>query len=86
MKLQLWDTAGEERYKSLTSIYYRNADAVLIVFDLSRGETFRSVPDWIENVKAQCGSDILITLVGNKCDLESEIPFHDIEVTYYIGF
>ena len=81
MKLQLWDTAGEEKYKSLTSVYYRNAHAVIILFDLTRPETFKSVLRWLTGVQEHC-DDAHVVLVGNKCDLETVVDFDEIEVPF----
>jgi len=78
VKLELWDTAGEEKYRAVTSVYYRNADAVLIVFDLSRKETFRSIIHWMKEVQKQCGHEVLLILIGNKCDLEPQVKEDDI--------
>eukprot|EP00794_Sanderia_malayensis_P000371 gene371-1004_t len=69
VKLQLWDTAGEEEYKAITSVYYRGAHAALIVFDVTRPETFQSAKQWMEDVYTTCGTDVKIIFVGNKCDL-----------------
>ena len=55
VKLQLWDTSGEEKYKSLTSVYYRNADCVLVVFDLNSRSSFESIPGWLSAAYDHCG-------------------------------
>ena len=73
VQLTLWDTAGEERFKSLTSQYYRNADAAIVVFDLTSRKSFEEVRDhWIKAFRKVVGSTTYITLVGNKCDLLEE--------------
>lgn len=73
LQLQLWDTAGEEHYKAVTSVYYRGASAAFIVFDLTRPETFENVKSWMEEVYMKCGSDVLITIIGNKSDMPTKI-------------
>jgi len=83
VKLQVWDTAGEEKYKSLTSTFYRNADAAVIVFDISREVTFQSVSFWLKSVHQYCPRDIYTILVGNKCDLSSNIDDTKIENFWY---
>ncbi|XP_065679044.1 ras-related protein ORAB-1-like [Hydra vulgaris] len=80
IKLELWDTAGEERFRGITSVFYRNAHAALIVFDLARKTTFDSVKSWIENLKRYCGEDINLLLVANKCDLKQTVTSSDIEI------
>lgn len=69
-KLQIWDTAGQEQFRSITQSFYRNSHGVLVVFDLSDRESFESVPTWINSVLQSCESPINIILVGNKCDLD----------------
>lgn len=69
-KLQIWDTAGQEQFRSITQSFYRNSHGVLVVFDLSDRESFESVPTWINSVVQSCESPINIILVGNKCDLD----------------
>ncbi|XP_028414927.1 ras-related protein Rab-1A-like [Dendronephthya gigantea] len=70
VQMTLWDTAGEERFKSITSQYYRNADAAIIVFDLTSKRSFEEVKDhWIPAFRKVVGSTPYIALVGNKKDL-----------------
>lgn len=72
MKLQVWDTSGQERFRSITQSYYRGAHAAVLVYDLSSRETFNTLPDWIECVKKHCSEKVLIMLLGNKLDLASK--------------
>lgn len=69
MKLSLWDTAGQETYKSVTRSYFRGASGALLVFDLSRRQTFRHVTDWLNDLRQIAEPDIVVVLVGNKADL-----------------
>ncbi|KAK3397179.1 P-loop containing nucleoside triphosphate hydrolase protein [Sordaria brevicollis] len=69
MKLSLWDTAGQETYKSVTRSYFRGASGALLVFDLSRKQTFEHVTDWLNDLRAIAEPDIVVILVGNKADL-----------------
>lgn len=69
MKLSLWDTAGQETYKSVTRSYFRGASGALLVFDISRRPTFTHVQDWLSDLRAIAEPDIVVILVGNKCDL-----------------
>ncbi|KAG6122319.1 hypothetical protein E4U14_007783 [Claviceps sp. LM454 group G7] len=69
MKLSLWDTAGQETYKSVTRSYFRGASGALLVFDLSRRQTFEHVTDWLNDLRQIAEPDIVVVLVGNKADL-----------------
>ncbi|KAK3315268.1 P-loop containing nucleoside triphosphate hydrolase protein [Apodospora peruviana] len=71
MKLSLWDTAGQETYKSVTRSYFRGASGALLVFDLSRKQTFQHVTDWLNDLRQIAEPDIVVILVGNKADLAS---------------
>lgn len=69
VKLQLWDTAGQERYHALAPLYYRGASVAVVVYDITRRETFGTLKDWVRELKMQGPSNILIAVVGNKADL-----------------
>ncbi|OTA57297.1 GTP-binding protein rab2 [Hypoxylon sp. EC38] len=68
MKLSLWDTAGQETYKSVTRSYFRGASGALLVFDITRKATFEHVTDWLNDLRAIADPDIVVILVGNKLD------------------
>ena len=70
IKAQIWDTAGQERYKSITNAYYKGAKGALLVYDITRRETFDSVDRWIPDLRTNGDEQVTILLVGNKCDLE----------------
>lgn len=69
MKLSLWDTAGQETYKSITRSYFRGASGALLVFDITRRETFTAVTDWLQDLRHIAEEGIVVILVGNKTDL-----------------
>ncbi|KIV98520.1 uncharacterized protein PV09_09672 [Verruconis gallopava] len=69
MKLSLWDTAGQETYKSITRSYFRGASGALLVFDITRRETFLSVTAWLQDLRQIAEEGIVVVLVGNKSDL-----------------
>ncbi|CAL6045646.1 Rab2a [Hexamita inflata] len=71
VKFQIWDTAGQECYKSLAPMYYRSAIAVLIVFDLSRPKTFEEVRYWVNEVQQKGSQNTQLILLGNKVDIEA---------------
>ena len=69
MKLSLWDTAGQETYKSITRSYFRGASGALLVFDITSRGTFASVTAWLNDLRQIAEDDIVVVLVGNKSDL-----------------
>ena len=72
VKVQIWDTAGQERYKAITSAYYKGAKGALLVYDITRKETFENIDKWIFELKRNADEDITLVLIGNKCDLEDK--------------
>lgn len=70
LNVSIWDTAGQERFKSITNAYYRGANGVIIVFDLTRKETFENVKNWFTEVKNTNNTNVQILLIGNKSDLK----------------
>ncbi|CAH8558824.1 unnamed protein product [Schistosoma turkestanicum] len=70
VKAQIWDTAGQERYRAITSTYYRGAVGALLVYDISKPHTFFNLDKWLEELKEYASDDIVVMLVGNKCDLK----------------
>ena len=71
IKLQIWDTCGQEQYKSLISNFYRNASLAMIVYSIDSRDSFIHVNTWLKDVKLQSHPDVKIILIGNKSDLES---------------
>lgn len=72
VKLQIWDTAGQESFRSITRSYYRGACGALLVYDVTRRETFSHLQSWLEDAKSNSHSAMTIMLIGNKSDLESK--------------
>ena len=71
-RIQIWDTAGQENFRSITRAYYKNSACALVVYDISKRETFNNVSDWIEDCRNQSPKTIYMILVGNKSDLEDK--------------
>uniref|UniRef100_A0A8D0BD50 RAB2B, member RAS onco family n=1 Tax=Salvator merianae TaxID=96440 RepID=A0A8D0BD50_SALMN len=71
IKLQIWDTAGQESFRSITRSYYRGAAGALLVYDITRRETFNHLTSWLEDARQHSSSHMVIMLIGNKSDLES---------------
>ena len=67
---QIWDTAGQEKYYTLTSSYYKGAKGALIVYDVSQRNTFLKVEKFVNDIKENCDKRVYTILVGNKIDLE----------------
>ena len=72
VKLQIWDTAGQESFRSIARSYYRDAAGALLVFDVTRRETFAHLERWLQETKQFASQQICITLVGNKADLNKK--------------
>ena len=72
IKLQIWDTCGQEIYRSLISSFYRNASLAMMVYAINNKESFIHIESWLKEVKLQSNPDIKIFLIGNKSDLEEE--------------
>lgn len=69
IKAQIWDTAGQERYRAITSAYYRGAVGALVVYDITKKTSFDNAERWLSELREHADPDIVILLVGNKCDL-----------------
>jgi len=72
LKLQIWDTAGQEKYRSLAQNYYKNSMGVLLVFDVTEEDTFDNVRNWVRQIKNHAGENICKVLLANKADLTEE--------------
>ncbi|XP_024084932.1 ras-related protein Rab-2-like [Cimex lectularius] len=79
IKLQIWDTAGQEAFRSITRSYYRGAAGALLVYDITRRETFNHLTTWLEDAREHCSINMVIILIGNKSDLRSrrEVAFNE---------
>jgi len=69
IKAQIWDTAGQERYRAITSAYYRGAVGALLVYDISKHQSYENVGRWLKELRDHADANIVIMLVGNKSDL-----------------
>ncbi|MCQ2815791.1 MAG: Rab family GTPase [archaeon] len=70
IKFEIWDTAGQERFHSLAPLYYKNARAAIVVFDVSNSATFDRAQKWVNELLEKANPGIVIALCGNKIDLE----------------
>eukprot|EP01116_Phalansterium_solitarium_P021589 TRINITY_DN677_c0_g1_i2.p2 TRINITY_DN677_c0_g1~~TRINITY_DN677_c0_g1_i2.p2 ORF type:complete len:216 (+),score=52.49 TRINITY_DN677_c0_g1_i2:105-752(+) len=71
VKVQIWDTAGQERFRAITRGYYRGAVGALIVYDITKAQSFKNVEKWLSELGEHADNDIVIMLVGNKTDLKA---------------
>lgn len=92
MKIKVWDTAGQERFRTITTSYYRNAQGILLVYDISNRESFLNVRHWIAEIELHTRGHIAIILIGNKCDLLQErvslpilTPFVDLYPSFFLN-
>lgn len=72
IRLQLWDTAGQERFRSLIPSYIRDSSVAVVVYDITNANSFQQTSKWIDDVRTERGSDVIIMLVGNKTDLSDK--------------
>ena len=70
IKLYIWDTAGQDRFRSITSNYYKGADGIILIYDITKQETFNNVRNWITSIKEEAPAKVVLILVGNKVDDE----------------
>ena len=72
IKFEIWDTAGQERFHSLAPMYYRNAQASAVIYDITKASSFEKAKSWVKELQRQANPNIVIALVGNKLDLVTE--------------
>ena len=72
VKMQIWDTAGQERFKNIISSYYRGANGILLIYDVTEKESFKSLSNWLIEIEKNGNKNVLKVLIGNKSDLEDK--------------
>ena len=72
VKLQMWDTAGQEKFKNIVSAYYKGAQGIMFVFDLCDPRSFKDIKSWMAEAERFSGERAVKILVGNKCDMGNE--------------
>ena len=75
---RIWDTCGQERFRSLSKTYFRNSDGIMLLFDLNSPDSFENLNSWFISIKESGCEDIPLILVGTKCDLECKLSEEDI--------
>ncbi|CAK5028432.1 unnamed protein product [Meloidogyne enterolobii] len=86
VRLQLWDTAGQERFRSLIPSYIRDSTVAVVVYDITNANSFHQTSKWIDDVRTERGSDVIIMLVGNKTDLTEKRFFISLKSNLEIIF
>ncbi|XP_036925142.1 ras-related protein Rab-17 [Sturnira hondurensis] len=80
VKLEIWDTAGQEKYHSVCHLYFRGANAALLVYDITSKESFRKAQQWLKDLEKESSpGEVVVMLVGNKADLgeDREVPLEE---------
>mmetsp|Transcript_900 Transcript_900/g.1171 ORF Transcript_900/g.1171 Transcript_900/m.1171 type:complete len:131 (-) Transcript_900:393-785(-) len=72
VKLQIWDTAGQESFRSITRIFYKGSHAVILVYDMTNPKSFENVKEWQTEIENNADADVLVYLVANFADMEEE--------------
>lgn len=69
LKLEIWDTAGQDAYRSITKIFYRGANAIILGYSIANSNSFKNLVTWMEEINESIENDVPIFMVGNKADL-----------------
>jgi small GTP-binding protein len=77
VKLQIWDTAGQEKFRTITKAYYRGAHGILLVYDVTSAESFNQTRQWMRSIQENMTEAVSIVFVGNKCDMERKVSLED---------
>ena len=83
IRIQIWDTAGQVKYKAITRNLFLKVLGVLIIYDITNEKSYNNLKSWVKLIREECGSHMQIIIVGNKCDLDSERKINQDEVMNY---
>ncbi len=73
IKLQIWDTAGQERFRTITKSYYKDANGIILTYDISNSDSLKNIQNWMKLIEQNAEDGVCKILVGNKCDLENRV-------------
>jgi len=73
IRMQIWDTAGQEKYRSIAKIYYQDAKIAILVYDVTNKSSFESMQAWAEEVRSTAPKGVVLAIVGNKIDLLGDV-------------
>jgi len=85
IKAQIWDTAGSERYRCITTGHYRQAVGALLVFDITERESFNNLDYWLTQLRDNSNDQVQICLMANKCDLANERQVSSEEIEEFVA-
>jgi Ras-related protein Rab-5C len=83
VKFEIWDTAGQERYRSLAPMYYRGAAAAIVVFDITKKDSYNGAKSWVKELQRRGDPNVVIALAGNKADMETKRKVQTEEAQQY---
>ena len=90
VKLQIWDTAGEERFRTITSTYYKGFHGIILMYDVTDHNSFKSIRNWIKHIEANADKSVKKVLVGHKCNAFNRVIIEEegqnLADEYNIGF
>ena len=72
VKIQIWDTAGQDRFRSITKNYYKGSHGIILIYDITNRRTFENVQQWISQIREETSQNVVIYLIGNKIDMKEE--------------
>ena len=72
IKLQIWDTAGQDRFRAITKNYYKGANGIILIYDVTNLQSYENVKNWINQIKDEANPNVIIYLAGNKVDVKDE--------------
>ena len=72
VKIQIWDTAGQDRFRSITKNYYKGSHGIILIYDITNRRTFENVQKWISQIREETSQNVVIYLIGNKIDMKEE--------------
>ena len=72
IKLQIWDTAGQDRFRAITKNYYKGANGIILIYDVTNLQTYENVKNWITQIREEANPNVIIYLAGNKIDIPEE--------------
>ena len=72
VKLQIWDTAGQDRFRAITKNYYKGANGIILIYDVTNFQSYENVKNWIAQIKESASQNVIVYLVGNKIDVKEE--------------
>ena len=72
IKLQIWDTAGQDRFRAITKNYYKGSHGIILIYDVTNVQTFENVKQWVSQIREEASANVIIYIAGNKIDMEEE--------------